>query len=98
MTDETTSIGSIVARVRRAMPRNPDVMAVCDACERLRRRVAELASDVDRLKQEIERLSVTNTSVTSVTKRDGRPPLNGKVMTDAERAKLYRDRKREASP
>lgn len=25
----------VVARVRRAMPRNPDVMAVCDAAERL---------------------------------------------------------------
>lgn len=28
-------IGTMIARVRRVMPRNPDVMAICDRCELL---------------------------------------------------------------
>jgi hypothetical protein len=31
----TESLPTVIARVRRAMPRNSDVMAICDAAERV---------------------------------------------------------------
>ena len=38
------SVDGVIARVRRAMPRNADVMAICDECERLARALREAGS------------------------------------------------------
>lgn len=44
----------IIARVRRAMPRNADVMAICERCEELARAASgkRRAPDVDRIREQ----------------------------------------------
>jgi hypothetical protein len=73
---------ALIARVRRAMPRNADVMRVCDIAE------AAVTKTVTKSLPRHEKRNI-------VTRR-GRPPLGDQAMSPAERQRRHRRRKAEA--
>jgi hypothetical protein len=73
------ALWQVIARVRRAMPRNADVMAVCDAAERSI--------------QVMPAVTENEKNVTVTRNRRGRPPT-GKAMTVAERVRKHREAER----
>ena len=83
----------IIARVRRAMPRNEDVMAVCDAAERLSLEAAEDERDAEIARKRLAQLKerVVGLAGPSKAKFDRRA-----YQRDLMRKRRAEDRRRKA--
>ena len=89
------ALGLIIARLKRAQPRNQDTLAVCSALEDALRTVREFEQFVTKNNGQVSVTPVVSVTVpdkVSVTRNKGGRPRKEKALTAAEKQRRYRER------
>ena len=91
------ALGLIIARLKRAQPRNQDTLAVCSALEGALRTVREFERFVTENNGQVlvtPVVSVTSLDKVLVTRNKGGRPRKADALTAAEKQRRYRERLR----